>query len=98
MTMTTFSPPEDLPTGRRVYPALVIPFAETVDDAHEDAGRVFTWRDLKMPRRDVPVDVDHGQQTVGLASSFAHRANPRRGRRTPRRCSLTAYRWPRWVG
>jgi hypothetical protein len=70
MSTTTFSPPEGLPAGRRVYPALVVPFGEAVDTDHEDAPRVFGWGDLKLPRGDVPVDVDHDGQTVGLASGF----------------------------
>lgn len=72
MSTTTFNPPKELPTGRRVYPALVIPFGEAVDDAHEDAGRVYSWGDAPLlPRRDaIPVDVDHDGQEVGFATSF----------------------------
>lgn len=72
MSTTTFNPPKELPTGRRVYPALVIPFGEAVDDAHDDARRVYSWGDApRLQRRDtIPVDVDHDGQEVGFATSF----------------------------
>ena len=70
MSTTTYSPPEGLPTGQRIYAALVLPFGEPAHPSHEDAGRVFRWGDVRLPRREVPVDVGHDQQAVGLASSF----------------------------
>jgi hypothetical protein len=66
-------PPEDLShePDHRIRRALVLPFAELVSSDHPDAGRCYGWTDVRLPRREVPIDVDHDRsRVVGVGTHF----------------------------
>lgn len=69
--MDTLSIPEELihDPEHGVFAGLVVPFGEDPDPEHPHA-RTFGWADLRMPRKPVPVNIDHGPEEIGLASSW----------------------------
>lgn len=70
---TTFSPPEELPTGRGVYPCLIVPFGEEVVPWAEVEPRSYSWGNVRLPRRPIDVVNGHDGEVVGTATSFVQR-------------------------
>jgi hypothetical protein len=50
--------------------ALVLPFGESIAAPNPHAGLSYRWGDVRLPRGEVPIDVDHDERQVGFASSF----------------------------
>ena len=70
MSTHTVTPPDELPTGRGVYPCLVLPFDEEVDRSHPESPRTYRWSDVRLPRRQVDLQDGHDGERIGIASAF----------------------------
>jgi hypothetical protein len=78
MTTTHIKPPEDLPTGRGIFRALVVPFDEPIEPPHRDSGHRFQWATVRVPAdlEKVSMNLDHDTSSeVGIIVGAVKRSD-----------------------